>query len=244
MTPQPGLLDEARTALHSQWDRLRPWVGAAVDSDAAGEPSVLVGWSIRELLAHLARAWEALTVCEPAPAGTAPLTLAEYLGGYAGRADDIAQVTHELAVTLGDDPWPRVEAAAQAALGRLDELATGGDIVVQARRAPVRLSGMAVSRVVELVVHADDLYRSVHRVRGADATPDPVDPHAEDLVARELLRIVVARGGWDLEITAPRIWIRLAAGRTPYDVRVLASALAPGHSSDSLPDLGSSLPLL
>ena len=103
---------------------------------------------------------------------------------------------------------------------------------------------MTVSRVIELVVHADDLSASVRRVPGAGAGPDPVDPQALDLVAHELLAIVVARGGWDLEVRDARVWTRLAAGRAPYDVDVLAEALSPRWTGDSVPDLGRMLPLL
>ncbi|UJP40892.1 maleylpyruvate isomerase N-terminal domain-containing protein [Cellulomonas palmilytica] len=240
-------LAEATTALHDQWERLRAWVVDVVD-DAAGSgvgdaPSVLEGWTVTELVAHVGRAMDALAACTPLPAGTVPLTLAEYLGTYAGRAADIADTTRELAAQVADDPVAWIDARAAAAFATLSSHG-GTDGVVQARRGPVRLSTMTVSRVVELVVHADDLFASVHRVPGAGAGPDPVEPGALRLVADELLAIVVARGGWDLEVTDPRRWVRLAAGREPYDVDALAVALAPRWTGDSLPDLGRMLPLL
>ena len=110
--------------------------------------------------------------------------------------------------------------------------------MVQARRGPVLLSTMTVSRVLELVVHADDLARSVPR------GVDPVEPGALQLVADALLRVVVARGGWDLEVSDPRRWVRLAAGRQPYDLDELAIALHARYTSDAVPDLGRMLPLL
>lgn len=240
-------LADATTALHDQWERLRAWVVDVVD-DAAGSgvgdaPSVLEGWTVTELVAHVGRAMDALAACTPLPAGTVPLTLAEYLGTYAGRAADIADTTRELAAQVADDPVAWIDARAAAAFATLSSHG-GTDVVVQARRGPVRLSTMTVSRVVELVVHADDLFASVHRVPGAGAGPDPVEPAALRLVADELLAIVVARGGWDLEVTDARRWVRLAAGREPYDVDALAVALAPRWTGDSLPDLGRMLPLL
>ncbi|QGQ20379.1 hypothetical protein GC089_15770 [Cellulomonas sp. JZ18] len=63
-------------------------------------------------------------------------------------------------------------------------------------------------------------------------------------MADELLAIVVARGGWDLEVTDARTWVRLAAGRITYDVDVLADALRARYTSDAVPDLGRVLPLL
>ena len=97
---------------------------------------------------------------------------------------------------------------------------------------------MTVSRVLELVVHADDLARSVPR------GSDPVDPDALRLVADALLEIVVARGGWSLEIADERLWVRLAAGRQAYDVDQLSVALHPRYTSDGVPDLGRMLPIL
>jgi hypothetical protein len=72
----------------------------------------------------------------------------------------------------------------------------------------------------------------------------PIDGDALDLVSHELLRIVQARGGWDLEVVQPLTWVRLAAGRLPYDVDLLAAALAPRFTSDGVPDLGRMLPVL
>ncbi|VTR76793.1 maleylpyruvate isomerase N-terminal domain-containing protein [Cellulomonas hominis] len=265
----------ARTVvLRQQWRTLRAWVGDVLDADTAGAPSVLDGWSVADVVAHLGRAMSALADCEPVPHGTVPLSLAEYLGTYAGRADDIDRVTRELSAEIADDPLRHVDALVARAFARLDELGPQ-DRVVQARRGPVLLSTMVASRVTELVVHADDLQRSLARARGAapgsraelgtgvgplprvgvgvvgaDGAVDepggggPVDGDALDLVSRELLRIVQARGGWDLEIVQPLTWVRLAAGRVPYDVDVLAAALAPRFTSDAVPDLGRMLPLL
>lgn len=233
----------ARAALHEQWDALRRWVDQVGDAELAAAPSVLDGWTVGELWAHLGRALEALTVCTPAPAGATPLSLREYLGSYAAGAAEIAETTRRLAAEHAADPVGAVDRSARAAFARLDELGPG-DPVVQARRGPVRLSTMVVSRVVELVVHADDLLLSVRRAHGTDTVPDPVQPGALRLVADELLAIVVARGGWDLEIADARTWVRLAAGRVPYDVDVLADALHPRYTSDAVPDLGRMLPLL
>lgn len=260
--------------LRRQWATLRDWVGDVVAAGDGRAPSILDGWTVADLVAHLGRAMNALAVCEPAPTGTVPLSLAEYLGSYAGRAADIDRTTRELAAEIADDPLRHVDALVAETFRRVDELGPA-DRVVQARRGPVLLSTMIASRVTELVVHADDLQRSLARARGAApgsraelgdgigprpgvpgglgpagglgdgvTSGGPVDGDALDLVAHELLRIVRARGGWDLEIAQPLTWVRLAAGRVPYDVDVLAAALVPRFTSDAVPDLGRMLPLL
>jgi len=236
-------LTEASTALHAQWSRLRTWVGEVVDDDVAAAPSVLDGWTVAELVAHLGRAMDALAFCTPSPAGTVPLSLAEYLGTYVARATDIAETTRQLATEISGDPLRWVDARAAAAFAQLEELGPH-DLVVEARRGPVLLSTMTASRVIELVVHADDLARSVRRAPGAGSGPDPLDPGALRLVADTLLAIVVARGGWDLEVADERRWVRLAAGRTAYDVDELADALHARYTSEGVPDLGRMLPVL
>lgn len=237
-------LPTAGTALRTQWATLRTWVDHVADPGLAGAPSVLDGWTVAELWAHVGRAMEALTVCTPAAPGTAPLTLGEYLASYAAGAADIAEASRRLAAEHVSDPVGAVERSAAAALARLAELGPD-DLVVQARRGPVRLSTMTLTRVVELVVHADDLLLSARRARGpAAVVPDPVDPGALAVVADALLAVVRARGGWDLEVADARTWVRLAAGRVPYDVDVLADALHPRYTSDAVPDLGRVLPLL
>ncbi|WP_258724328.1 maleylpyruvate isomerase N-terminal domain-containing protein [Cellulomonas sp. NS3] len=242
--PSSTDLAAASTALHAQWDVLRRWVGTVVDPRAARAESVLDGWTVGDLVAHLGRAMDSLTAVEVAPAGTVPLTLAEYLGQYADRASETAETTRQLAAELGDDPLPAVDALARAAFARLDALGTS-DAVVLARRGPVLLSDMVASRVLELVVHADDLARSLRGSGRVDPSgAGPVDRDALDLVAGVLLRIVVARGGWSLEVARPLTWVRLAAGRVPYDVDVLAEALSPQYTSEAVPDLGRMLPLL
>jgi hypothetical protein len=236
-------LAAADVALRAQWQRLRAWVEDVVDDAVGGAPSVLPGWTVAQLVAHLGRAMDALAACSPAPAGTVPLTLGEYVGSYPGRADEIAQTTRDLAAGIAGDPLGAVDRRAAAAFAVLDAH-RGDDLVVQARRGPVLLSTMTTSRVVELVVHADDLVRSVHRVAGAGPGDDPVEPGALRFVAGALLEIVLARGGWDVSVVDARAWLRLATGRTPYDVDALAAALAPGSAADAVPDLGRMLPLL
>lgn len=226
-------------ALRAQWSLLRRWVGE-LDDTARSTPSVLGHWTVADLVAHLGRAMDALAVAQPAPAGTVPLSLGEYVGTYATRADEISDVTQDLAARIRNAPLQAVDAMAEAAFAQVLVLrALAPDPVIQARRAPILLSEMLLSRLIELVVHADDLTRST-----AVAGRAPLHEPAVRLVADALLEIAVDRGGWNVEIVDPMAWIRLACGRVPFDVEALSRALQPVYTSDSLPDLGAVLPLL
>jgi uncharacterized protein (TIGR03083 family) len=244
MTAMSAPLTATETAavedlLRRQWLRLREWLGELDDASLA-RPSVVDGWTVADLVAHLGRALDALAAVQPTQDGTVPLTLAEYVGTYPERAQEIDRITRELAAEIADDPLAGVEARAEAGLAQVTVLREAGpDPVVQARRGPVHLSEMLVSRLIELVVHGDDLARSAPRPGS-----DPLDPGAVTAVAQALLEITVDRDGWSLEVVDERAWIRLACGREPYTVGALATALRPTYTSDSLPDLGTVLPLL
>ncbi|BDZ42590.1 hypothetical protein GCM10025865_18890 [Paraoerskovia sediminicola] len=232
------LIQLSRT-LRTQWDALVEWIDQAdLDDDVLAEESAVTGWSVGELVSHLGRAMDALAVCGPVPPGTVPLSLAEYLGTYPQRSAEITTVTRELDAEIRRDRVAGISAKADRAFATLDDLGPH-DLVVQARRGPIMLRDMVASRLIELVVHGDDLERSLPGIAGS-----PLERDALALAADELLRIVVARGGWSLEVADARTWIRLAAGRVPYDVDDLTRALRPEFTAGGVPDLGRVLPVV
>lgn len=228
-------LARVSTIVRDQWDRLRAWLD---DVDVRSErPSVLAGWTVADLVAHLARAHRVIPGAVEAPEGTSPQSLAEYLHGYAADAQLVAEGTREQRAEIAADPLGALDHAARRAWEALEAFGPD-DLVVLAKRGPILLSDLVVTRAVELVVHADDLARSL------DVAKAPVTREALDLVAEAFLEIVVTRGGWDLEVVDPLLWVRLAAGRRLYDVDELAEAIRARHTSDSVPDLGTALPLV
>lgn len=233
---------ELERLLRAQWLRLRDWV-ERLDLAVDTEPSVLNGWTVAELVAHLGRGLTPLADARPAAPGSIPMTLAEYVGTYPGRAEEIRELVRDVARDIAGDPLRAVERMADAAFAQLGQLRDlGPDPVVQARRGPVLLSTMITSRLLELVVHADDLARSTHLVARGD--PGPLEAGAVAVVADALLDVLVARGGWRVEVVDPIGWLRLACGRVPLDPAALHAALQPAHTGDSLPDVGLLLPLL
>jgi uncharacterized protein (TIGR03083 family) len=222
--------------------------------------SVLPGWTVRELAAHLVLVADSVVHLQPLPRSAAVLPVGKYLAGYPAGAQAIATRTRQLAAQQPDLPQAFV-GRWDAALQRLDEL--GAAEKVQARRGPVRLADFVVTRVVELVVHGDDLARSMPE-HPAPALP----PLASRLVARTLLDALAERHpGQALEVRVPPVaavqclpgprhtrgtppgvvetdpltWIRLAAGRLPWHEAVATGRVS---ASGQRADLSAVLPLL
>lgn len=228
--------------LRAQWLRLRDWIDS-LDLAVDDRPSVLAGWTVAQLVAHLGHGMSALTRAQPAPAGTAPITLDEHVSSYPGRAEVIAEDTREIARGIVTDPLSSVERMVEAAFAQIRALrALRPDPVVIGRRGPILLSTILTTRLLELVVHGDDLVRSILRTAPGDL--GPLEPGAVTVVADVLRDLLVERGGPALDVVDPLTWIRLACGRVPLDTVSVPAALRPTYTGDSLPELGGYLPLL
>lgn len=251
--------DRVEALLRDCVDALAPALDGLTSSQLSG-PSVLPGWTVRDLSAHLVVVADSVRHLEPLGPTAGVLSLGEYLAGYAVRADRIDTLTHDAADELADIP-AAYRQRWQAALERLDGLR--GVEKVLARRGAARLADFLVTRVLELVVHADDLARSVPQ-----AVPARMPDGAVALVARALADVLADRyAGRALEVRVPPVvavqcmpgpshtrgtppgvvqtdpltWIRLASGR-----RTWAEAVADGSVSASgvRADLSAALPLL
>lgn len=122
------------------------------------QPSGLPGWSVRDLAAHLVVIADSVRHLEPLPANAGVLSISEYVAGYLGRAERISGLTLEAAAEMDDIPAGYQERWDDA-LAHLESL---GDVdKVLARRGAARLADLVVTRIIELVVHADDLARAV-----------------------------------------------------------------------------------
>jgi uncharacterized protein (TIGR03083 family) len=237
---------------------------AHVPAAALGHPSVLPGWDVGDLLSHLILVAESVTVLTTTD--RPPLTLSQYLATYSSGASAIDRRTRELAQrTSGHDALVEDLAnAARAAREALDGWA--GSSVVQARRGPIRLPDFVTSRVVELVVHADDLTQSLPEP--AREETEPLGRNPTRLACRALTEVLAERApGHSVELRVPPYaavqcvpgprhtrgtppavieldpptWLRLAAGRLRW-----VDAVASGrvHASGERADLSAHLPLL
>jgi hypothetical protein len=127
---------------------------------------------------------------------------------YPPAADQIAADTRALSAKLGDDVVGGFRRLAAEAFAVLD--ATPG-AVVQARRGPIARDDYLMTRLIELVVHADDLQRALGR---SDA---PLVTAAVDAVGSALVAAYEERAGRPPCDDAGLDWIRRATGRVPTD---------------------------
>ena len=254
-------VDAARETVVAEWERLHDWV-AGLPDDVLARPSVLDAWTVADLVAHLGRGISALVGVPLADPGVPGLPIVEYVSRYPAAAAEIAEQTRQLAVDSAGDLLGGAQRQVTEALAALDELAVNGDPVVIARRGPILLSDLVVTRTLELVVHADDLRRSAPDVAGFED-----DPAALRLVTRVLATAVAEKApGRTVELrvppfaavqlvegprhtrgtppnvieTTPLTWIRVAAGRWTWDEALVDGSL---RASGQRADLSAYLPL-
>jgi uncharacterized protein (TIGR03083 family) len=250
---------EVRDILLAEADRLVDWLTRR-RAVPWSDPSVLPGWTVAELAAHVGTVMRGAAATVRRRSTDRPLTIAQYVAAYAGSRDEVRDWAVEAAAGRAPD-----DLVDDVRAGR-DELAaslTQGPslpAVVRATRGPLRLADYLVTRVLELVVHTDDLARSI-----PSATPPEPDKAALRLTTGALVDVLAARApGHAVELrvppyaaaqcvegprhtrgtpaavvqTDPVTWIRLAAGRLAWSDAVATGALtASGERSDLRPYL-------
>ena len=220
-------------------------------------PSVLPGWDVRMLVGHLVLVRdglvEQLATREPEP----PTPVHEFVRRYRPAADAIGQRT---LATSGDRAPDDLVAALRLPLAAAD---VDDRTVLRAARGPITALDWANTRLLELVVHCDDLSRSVPA-----RDPVPIGRPALKVVTRLLADILAAQApGRSVEVrvppfaavqaiegprhtrgtppnvveTDPVTWLRLATGRAGFAEAVAAGA---ARASGARADLSAYLPLL
>jgi hypothetical protein len=192
--------------LREQWTELRGWIEESGLLDHRSEQSVLEAWNVHELVTHIGRSFLALTVLGP-DAGAKPITLRGYLSNYAASAQDIADGTKELARSFASDLLGGIDNCARLGFRTLDTLRVD---VVRGPRGPIRLDDFVVSRLIELVVHGDDLARSVPSI----AAP-PLTDSALHAVSDAFVTAYAEVTGQSPTVDDRLDWIRRASGRLP-----------------------------
>ena len=205
----PFVVHASDLLLQRQWTRLRAWLEDNRVLSHAGEPSGLEGWTVGDLVAHLGLGLRLVHGITEAPEGTVPISLREYVAAYPPGAAGIAEQTHELAGELAPDVLAGLDVVAEESFQALARIESP---VVLARRGPIRRDDYVLTRLIELVVHGDDLARAMGAV-----LDHPGEPQALAKVAEALATAYQTATGHRPDVNGPLPWIRLAAGRMPAD---------------------------
>lgn len=259
MRPRPTSAD----ALLEQSRALLGWL-RGLPEDAYGQSSVLAGWDARTLVAHLLVSERATARVLGLPSREKPLPVHAYLARYRPSADAIAAATAEAA---GTHSGPELTAALGHAVDAVAVALAGAQPpVVQAPRGPLRADDWVETRIVELVVHADDLTRTF-----TDREPAPLVRPAVGRAVRTLITVLAGvHPGRSVEVrvppyaavqcgvgepgpthqrgTPPNVvetdavtFLRLASGRIAWSAAVASGAV---RASGLRADLSGALPLL
>ena len=182
------------------WSVVRGWVGD-LPAEAYDVPSVLDGWTVGDLVAHLGRGLEVLGRGQRPPRlGSDRCRSGRTSATYpTSRAD--RQRHASLAAETAADPSRALDASWQRTVDALDRF--GDDDPHPGRRSPGAARSCSptssVTRLLELVVHADDLHRSLPGARGAALPREAVR-----LVVRALLDALVELApGHTVEVRVP-----------------------------------------
>lgn len=233
------------------------WLAEVFTPATAGTATALPGWDLNTLVGHLVGSRDGLSAHLAVPAAAPATAAAQYVRAYAPAAEDIGAAS--AAVAAGKDP---------AAL--LDRLRAPIDVpdladtaVVAGPRGPITALDFARTRVLDLVVHCDDLSRSL-----PDRPPVPLLRPALATTVRTLAELLAGQApGRSVEVrvppfvavqavpgprhtrgtppnvveTDPLTWLRIATGRLAF-----ADAVAAGgvRASGTRADLTDYLPVL
>ena len=256
MPPTARRADPARIrpALSAQWQALRSYVAGLGPSRLAARSS-LPAWTVNELIAHIADGIAAVTerLDRPAPA-RAEVTIADWARGCEPKAPDLAEFARDLAATV--DPrelLDREVAAAEAALDRVED----AQRIVWSTAGGFRLGDYLTTRVVEAVVHGDDLDRDFPHDRTAlgicvralaDVLATTVPGSSVEVRIPPFAAVQCVPGPRHTRGTPPGVveldpltWVRLATGRMRW-----ADAVSDGRlrASGERTDLSHFLPIL
>ena len=242
---------------------LLAWLSELPD-DSYQRPTVLAGWDVRMLVAHLVLIERGTVRVLGLPSSEKPLTPYAFVARYRSSVEAIAASTAE---TAGDHSGPELVAALHQAIETAPAALAGPHPpVLKAPRGPLRTDDWIETRIIELVVHADDLNRTF-----PEREPVPLVRSALGRTMRTLAQMLAdGHPGRSVEVrippyaavqcglgdpgpthtrgTPPNVvetdtitFLRLASGRLSWSDAVAAGKV---HASGLRADLSSALPLL
>lgn len=217
-----------------------------LSAEQLAKPSGLPGWDVRHLLAHIAGQIDALPrlLAEPAPAAPQPTV---GLSRWALSTHTIAELLDTRTkkdAAAQDDQAAAIDAAAEE-LESVIDTGVREDVLLPQTFGPMRALDFTVTRLVELVVHSDDLTR-------ATASPVRLDRMAVASTVRVLADALAEKapgGSTELRIPPfaavqclpgprhtrgtpsqvveadPITWMRLATGRATWKMMTATGRL-------------------
>jgi uncharacterized protein (TIGR03083 family) len=150
--PAEALLEQATTVLD--------WLRQLTEAEFS-HPSVLPGWDIRTMTGHLVLIHAGLVRILARPTTQPPVPLYEWVRRYRRDVDQIAAST---AQATGDNSGPVLVGQLADAIATLSTTLSTNEALPQVLDTPRGASStndFIATRVVEVVVHADDLSRSL-----------------------------------------------------------------------------------
>jgi uncharacterized protein (TIGR03083 family) len=190
LRPVDALLEQGRT--------VHAWLADLPPADFA-RPTVLPGWDVRVLTAHLVLVHAGLARLHNRPTSDRPLPNHEFVRRY---RRDVDMITESTLAAADEHSGAELVDRLGAALDELEQ-ALGPDAVLPAvigtTRGPVTPADFLATRIVEVVVHTDDLSRSL-----PDREPIPLHRGALSRCTRTLTEILAGQQpGRSVEVRIP-----------------------------------------
>jgi len=175
LRPQEALLEQSRTVL--------AWLHG-LQVETFERPSVLPAWTVRQLAGHLVLVHAGFALSLDQPTNEVALPIHEFVTRYRRDVEMIMAATLEASAGL---TGPEVIAGLEMSQ------------VISTRRGPTTTEDYVATRIVELVIHTDDLNRSLPEV-----APAELHRSALSRCTRTLAGILVGRHpGRSVEVRVP-----------------------------------------
>ena len=157
--PHEALLEQSRVVLG--------WL-QGLPTEAFERPTVLLGWSVRQLAGHLILVHAGLAQSLDQPTTEVALPIHEFVTRYRRDAEMIMAATLEASAGLtGPEVVAQFESVIDDLAARLDA-GVAMSRVISTRRGPTTIEDYLATRIVEVVIHTDDLNRSLPEVAPAE----------------------------------------------------------------------------
>jgi uncharacterized protein (TIGR03083 family) len=239
---------------------LADWLDA-LPAEAFAAPSALGGWDVRTLVGHIVLVQTGLAEQLGTRSDESPTPAAEFVRRYRAAAERIGERTR--ATTAEHSPADLIAMLRDTAPVTAAAAGTPDRAVLRAARGPITALDWASTRLIELVVHCDDLSRSL-----TEREPVPLRRAAHAGATRVLAEILAAQApGRSVEVrvpplvavqaidgprhtrgtppnvveTDPLTWLRLATGRLAFTDAVATGTV---RASGARADLTRYLPVL